>query len=56
MQATALAFTLLLMPCSVAPSRHEAGFSCYDHFLEAYTRSGEPLGYKGTALKVLRII
>ena len=44
------------MPCSVAPSRHDAGFSCYDHFLEAYTRSGEPLGYKGAALKVLPVI
>ena len=29
----------------VAPSRHEAGFACFDHFLGATTRSGEPLGY-----------
>ncbi|KAK9845935.1 hypothetical protein WJX81_006425 [Elliptochloris bilobata] len=35
----------------VAPSRLEANFACYDHFLAACTRSGEPLGYKGRSLK-----
>ncbi len=39
------------MAGSVAPSRLEAGFSCFDHFLAASTRSGESLGYKGAALK-----
>ncbi len=50
-----LAFRILLQvgACgSVAPSRLEAGFACYDHFLAAATRSGEPLGYRGAALKV----
>jgi hypothetical protein len=29
----------------VVPSRHEAGFACFDHFLGPATLSGEPLGY-----------
>lgn len=29
------------------PSRYEACFACYDHFLAKVTRSGEPLGYHG---------
>jgi len=35
----------------VMPSRLEAGCSCFDHFLNATTRTGEPLGYQGRLLK-----
>lgn len=29
----------------IFPSRLEAGFACYDHFLKKTTRTGEPLGH-----------
>ena len=35
----------------VQPSRHEAGAACYDHFLRAWTLTGEPLGYGGPGFK-----
>ena len=38
----------------VLPSRYEAGFACFDSFLERVTRSGEPLGYRGAGLRALR--
>ena len=31
----------------VMPSRLEASFSCFDHFLGRMTASGEPLGHDG---------
>lgn len=34
------------------PSRLEGSYACFDHFLEKVTRSGEPLGYQGSQLKV----
>lgn len=36
------------------PSRYEASFSCYDHFLNKLTLSGEPLGYLGAGLRAAR--
>mmetsp|Transcript_1909 Transcript_1909/g.5574 ORF Transcript_1909/g.5574 Transcript_1909/m.5574 type:complete len:143 (+) Transcript_1909:641-1069(+) len=38
----------------VIPSRLEAGASCFDHFLNRTTRTGEPLGYQGHTLKAAR--
>lgn len=37
----------------VFPSRVEAGFACYDHFLKKTTRTGEPLGYTGPGYKAI---
>lgn len=34
------------------PSRLEGSYACFDHFLNVITRSGEPLGYQGTSMKV----
>jgi len=31
----------------VMPSRLEAGFACFDHFLGRVTASGEPIGHIG---------
>ncbi|GMH42426.1 hypothetical protein BSKO_10345 [Bryopsis sp. KO-2023] len=38
----------------VVPSRLEAGFACFDHFLDKTTRCGEPLGYVGKTLTASR--
>jgi hypothetical protein len=35
----------------VHPSRMEAGCSCYDHFFEKLTLTGEPLGYRAGTFK-----
>lgn len=35
----------------MAPSRYEACFACFDHFLNRTTRSGEPLGYQGATFR-----
>jgi hypothetical protein len=37
----------------VTPSRHEAGFACYDRFLPATTRAGDPLGTPPAGLPAL---
>lgn len=36
---------------SIVPSRQEACYACYDHFLGPCTISGEPFGYPGQLLK-----
>lgn len=44
--------SLLVCLARVMPSRLEGSYACYDHFLEGFTRSGEPLGYPAGQLKV----
>ena len=37
------------------PSRLEGSYACFDHFLEQVTRTGEPLGYPASQLKVTHV-
>ena len=47
--------SLLVCLARVMPSRLEGSYACFDHFLEQVTRSGEPLGYPASQLKVTHV-
>lgn len=49
---TRTASRLLVCLARVMPSRLEGSYACFDHFLEGFTRAGEPLGYPASQLKV----